>query len=79
MSRLRLVAAPHLRHICEDDMRYHLVLGGEKVGEAYFNTKGYVICPGTGKLPGILTGHELSLPALKREVAHWNKQNKEKE
>lgn len=78
VGKLRLVEAPHRRHACEENMRYDLVLDGERVGEVFFNTCGYVICRDTGKLPGILTGEEMSLTAIKREVAHWNKQNKEK-
>ena len=46
--RLELVAAPHLRDMCETKMRYRLVLDGKPVGQAYFNMSGYIADPDSG-------------------------------
>lgn len=70
--KLRLVAAPHKRAICEKEMRYDLMLGDKLVGEAYHDGWGYRIDRKQDQLHGFLSGRH-SMTALKREVAHWNK------
>ncbi len=38
---LSLREAPHKRAICETKMRYDVLLNGQRVGELYFNMRGY--------------------------------------
>lgn len=68
-----LKEAPRKRSMCENKMRYDVLLNGAVVQELYFNMKGYVGC-----LP-LPHGHRLdigerSISAYKTEIRKINKE-----
>lgn len=73
MPAVTLRPAPNRKAICETEMPYDVLLDGEKVGEAYFNLRGYragIPTPGGGHLdPG-----EVSLAQLRKDIAHINRE-----
>jgi hypothetical protein len=70
-KKLKLVKEPHRMAMCEDKMRYGFFLGDERVGEAYFNMRGYLAVFTKPNMGFLL--HEMNLTELKAEVARYNR------